>query len=71
MPEDSTMVRHYRQSKPGACLQACAKMVLAAPALAHELFGAMQAQGWGDLEHSAVMRVIELLSDVEVRTREG
>lgn len=29
MPEDSTMVRHYRQSKPGACLQACAKMVLA------------------------------------------
>ena len=30
MPEDSTTVRHYRQSKPGACLQACAKMVLAA-----------------------------------------
>jgi hypothetical protein len=28
----------------------------------------MQAQGWGDLDHSAVMRVIELLSDVEVRT---
>ena len=40
---------------------------LPASALAHELFGAMQAQGWGDLDHSAVMRVIELLSDVEVR----
>jgi 2-hydroxy-3-oxopropionate reductase len=44
---------------------------LPASALAHELFGAMQAQGWGDLDHSAVMRVIELLSDVEVRTEEG
>jgi 2-hydroxy-3-oxopropionate reductase len=43
---------------------------LPASALAHELFGAMQAQGWGDLDHSAVMRVIELLSDVEVRTAE-
>jgi 2-hydroxy-3-oxopropionate reductase len=41
---------------------------LPASALAHELFGAMQAQGWGDLDHSAVMRVIELLSDVQVRT---
>ena len=44
---------------------------LPASALAHELFGAMQAQGWGDLDHSAVMRVIELLSDVEVRTAGG
>jgi 2-hydroxy-3-oxopropionate reductase len=43
---------------------------LPASALAHELFGAMQAQGWGDLDHSAVMRVIELLSDVEVRAKE-
>ena len=34
-------------------------------ALAHELFGAMQAQGWGELDHSAVVRVIELLSGVE------
>jgi 2-hydroxy-3-oxopropionate reductase len=41
---------------------------LPASALAHELFGAMQAQGWGDLDHSAVMRVIELLSDVVVRS---
>jgi 3-hydroxyisobutyrate dehydrogenase-like beta-hydroxyacid dehydrogenase len=43
---------------------------LPASALAHELFGAMQAQGWGDLDHSAVMRVIELLSDVEVHAAE-
>lgn len=44
---------------------------LPASALAHELFGAMQAHGWGELDHSAVIRVIELLSDVEVRTAEG
>ncbi len=37
-------------------------------ALAHELFGAMQAQGWEDLDHSAVIRVIELLSGAEART---
>ena len=37
-------------------------------ALAHELFGAMQARGWGDLDHSAVIRVIELLSAAEART---
>jgi len=30
MPKDSTTVRHYRQSKPGTCLPACARMVLAA-----------------------------------------
>ncbi len=41
---------------------------LPASALAHELFGAMQAQGWGDLDHSAVIRVIELLSSAEART---
>jgi len=41
---------------------------LPAAALAHELFGAMQAQGWGALDHSAVIRVIELLSDTEART---
>lgn len=44
---------------------------LPAAALAHELFGAMQAQGWGDLDHSAVIRVVELLSGVEARTAEG
>ena len=44
---------------------------LPASALAHELFSAMQANGWGDLDHSAVIKVIELLSDIEVRTVEG
>ncbi len=41
---------------------------LPASALAHELFGAMQAQGWADLDHSAVIRIIELLSGAEART---
>jgi 2-hydroxy-3-oxopropionate reductase len=44
---------------------------LPASALAHELFSAMQANGWGDLDHSAVIKVIELLSDVEARTAES
>ena len=35
---------------------------LPASALAHELFTAMQANGWGDLDHSAVVKVIEQLS---------
>jgi len=43
---------------------------LPASALAHEFFSAMQANGWGDLDHSAVIKVIESLSNVEVRTRE-
>jgi hypothetical protein len=30
MPAGSTPVRHYKQSSPGACLPACARMVLAA-----------------------------------------
>ena len=50
--------RAYEASLPGS-------------ALAHELFGAMQAQGWGDLDHSAVLRVIELLSGAEARTGQG
>ena len=41
---------------------------LPASALAHELYAAMQANGWGDLSNSAVIKVIELLSDVEART---
>lgn len=41
---------------------------LPASALAHELFSAMQANGWGDLDHSGVIKVIELLSDVQART---
>jgi len=43
---------------------------LPAAALAHELFSAMQANGWGDLDHSAVIKVIELMSNVEARTRQ-
>ncbi|MCG2768356.1 MAG: 2-hydroxy-3-oxopropionate reductase [Chloroflexota bacterium] len=43
---------------------------LPASALAHELFSAMQANGWGDLDHSAVIKVVESLSNVEVRTGE-
>jgi 2-hydroxy-3-oxopropionate reductase len=42
---------------------------LPASALAHELFSAMQAKGWGDLDHSAVIKVIELLCGVEARTK--
>ena len=41
---------------------------LPAAALAHELFSAMQANGWGDLDHSAVIQVIEQLSNVEARS---
>jgi 2-hydroxy-3-oxopropionate reductase len=41
---------------------------LPASALAHELFSAMQANGWGDLDHSAVIKVIEMVSNVEART---
>ncbi len=41
---------------------------LPATALAHELFTAMQANGWGELDHSAVIKVIELLSGVEARS---
>ena len=43
---------------------------LPAAALAHELFSAMQANGWGDLDHSAVIKVIELLSNVEARSKQ-
>jgi 2-hydroxy-3-oxopropionate reductase len=42
---------------------------LPASALAQELFGAMQANGWGDLDHSAVIKVIQTLSKVEARTK--
>jgi 2-hydroxy-3-oxopropionate reductase len=35
--------------------------------LAHELFASMQAHGWGDLDHSAIIKVIELLSNAEVQ----
>jgi len=43
---------------------------LPASALAHELFTAMLANGWGDLDHSAVVKVIELLSNCELPVKE-
>jgi len=42
----------------GACLPASA--------LAHELYTSMIANGWGDLDHSAVVKVIELLSNCKL-----
>ncbi len=41
---------------------------LPASALAHELFGAMMANGWGELDHSGVVKVIEALSNTEVKS---
>ena len=42
---------------------------LPAANLAHELFTAMMANGWGDLDHSAVVKVIEMLSGVELSVK--
>jgi 2-hydroxy-3-oxopropionate reductase len=39
---------------------------LPASALAHELFSSMMANGWGQLDHSAVVKVIEKLSNCKV-----
>ncbi|MHB1355913.1 MAG: NAD(P)-dependent oxidoreductase, partial [Anaerolineae bacterium] len=46
----------------GACLPASA--------LAHELFTAMVANGWGELDHSAIVKVIEKLSNCELPVKE-
>jgi 2-hydroxy-3-oxopropionate reductase len=43
---------------------------LPASALAHELFSAMMANGWGELDHSAVVKVIEQLSNAKVPVKE-
>lgn len=40
---------------------------LPASALAHELFGTMQAMGWGEDDHSGIVKVIEMLSNAEVK----
>ncbi len=45
--------------------------VLPASALAQQLFNAMMAAGRGDLDHSAVITVIEDLSHCEARTKIG
>jgi 2-hydroxy-3-oxopropionate reductase len=42
---------------------------LPASALAHELFNALIASGRGDLDHSAVINIIEDLAKVEARTK--
>jgi 2-hydroxy-3-oxopropionate reductase len=44
---------------------------LPATAIAHELFSALLAAGRGDLDHSAVITVLEDLAGVEARTTEG
>ncbi len=41
---------------------------LPASALAHELYSAMQSNGWDELDHSAVVKVIELLSNAQLPT---
>nr|MBC7244673.1 2-hydroxy-3-oxopropionate reductase [Chloroflexota bacterium] len=41
---------------------------LPATALARELFGAMQANGLGELDHSAIIQMIESLSNVKARS---
>ncbi len=43
---------------------------LPASNLAHELFTAMMANGWGDLDHSAVVKVIAMLSNTELPVKE-
>jgi 2-hydroxy-3-oxopropionate reductase len=43
---------------------------LPASALAHELFTSMMANGWGNLDHSAVVKVIEKLSNCELPVQE-
>lgn len=40
---------------------------LPAASLAHELFGSMMANGWGELDHSGVVKIIEMLSNTEVK----
>lgn len=42
---------------------------LPATAIAHELFNALMASGRGDLDHSAVINIIEDLAKVEARTK--
>jgi len=44
---------------------------LPATAMAHELFCAMIASGRGELDHSAVINIIEDLAKVQARTRES
>lgn len=45
------------------------RVPLPATAIAHELFSAMLSSGRGDLDHSAVINIIEDLSKVQARTK--
>lgn len=47
------------------------KIPLPATALAHELFSALLAQGNGELDHSAVIKVLESLAGVSVRSQKS
>jgi 2-hydroxy-3-oxopropionate reductase len=42
---------------------------LPATAMAHELFSALLASGGGDLDHSAVIKVIEAMAGIEARSK--
>ncbi len=42
---------------------------LPATSMAYEMFATMQAHGWGDLDHSAVIKVVELLTDTQVSVK--
>jgi len=44
---------------------------LPATAIAHELFAALMAAGRGDLDHSAVITILEDLASVQARTKES
>jgi 2-hydroxy-3-oxopropionate reductase len=44
---------------------------LPATALAHELFAGLMAAGRGDLDHSAVITILEDLAHVAARTRQA
>lgn len=45
-------------------------VALPASALAHELFTAMMANDWGNLDHSAVVKVIEKLSNCQLPVKD-
>ncbi len=46
------------------------KVPLPATAIAHELFSALLASGRGELDHSAVIQVIESLAGIEARSKD-
>lgn len=70
MPAGSTPVRHYRQSRPGACLPACARMVLATMGDKHteqQLAAILGSYEFGT-PASRVTRLVELGYQVQFRS---